>query len=176
MDGPGLIQVYTGNGKGKTTAALGLALRAAGRGMRTFLAQFLKQGEYGERLAIRRHLADMIVVEQYGTGEFHQPQQGVSDAERRAAVAGVAAVERAMASGRFQLVILDEVNTLLYFKILKPANILALIDGKPAEVEMVLTGRRAPPSIRRRADLITDMREIRHYFTRGVPARPGIEY
>lgn len=175
MAAPGFVQVYTGNGKGKTTAALGLALRAAGRGLRTYVAQFMKKGEYGELLAVRERLADMITIEQFGLPEFHHREQGVSEAETRAAELGLAAAEAALRGGAFRIVVLDEVNTLLHFGIVPVERVLALLDARPAHVELVLTGRYAPQAVLDRADLVTEMREERHYFQRGVTARDGIE-
>ncbi len=175
MEFKGYIQVYTGNGKGKTTAALGLALRAAGRGMRTFMAQFLKKGEYGELLAVNGRLADLITIEQFGLPEFHHESRGVSAEETAAAEAGLAAVEAAIAGGSYQVVILDEINTLLHFRIVPVEPVLRLMERKPAGVELVLTGRYAPQAVLERADLVTEMKEIRHYYQKGVLARTGIE-
>ena len=171
----GYIQVYTGNGKGKTTAALGMALRAAGRGMKTYVAQFLKKGEYGELLAVKRHLPELIVIEQFGLPDFHHQENGVSVIEREAAEAGMAAVKKAMLGGDYRIVVLDEINTLLHFKIIAVEPVLRLLEQKPAGVEMVLTGRYAPAELLARADLITDMLEIRHYYQKKIPARIGIE-
>lgn len=171
----GYIQVYTGNGKGKTTAALGLALRAAGRGMKTYVAQFLKKGEYGELLAVKQYLPERIVIEQFGLPEFHHQENGVSGAERAAAEAGMAAVKNAMAGGIYRIVVLDEINTLLHFKIVAVEPVLQLLADKPEELELVLTGRYAPAEILARADLITEMLETRHYYQENVPARTGIE-
>lgn len=172
---PGRIQVYTGNGKGKTTAALGLALRAAGRGLRTYVAQFLKKGEYGELLAVKERLADRITIEQFGLPEFHHRENGVSADEVRAAEAGLAAAAAALKGGAYRIVVLDEINTLLHFGILPVGRILQLIDERPAGVELVLTGRYAPQAILDRADLVTEMREERHYYREGLQARDGIE-
>jgi len=171
----GYIQVYTGNGKGKTTAALGLALRAAGRGMKTFVAQFLKKGEYGELLAVRDHLADWITIRQFGLPEFHHQEQGVGAAEIEAAEAGMTAAAAAMAGGDYRIVVLDEINTLLHFKIIALETVLRFLDRKPVDVELILTGRYAPQAILDRADLVTEMKEIRHYYQKKVQARTGIE-
>jgi cob(I)alamin adenosyltransferase len=171
----GYIQVYTGNGKGKTTAALGLALRAAGRGMRTYIAQFLKKGEYGELLAVKRFLPEWIVIEQFGLPEFHHQEKGVRSIEREAAEAGLDAVKKTLSGGKFQIVVLDEINTLLHFKILAVEPVLRLLYEKPEALELVLTGRYAPPEVLAHADLITDMQEIRHYYQKKIPARTGIE-
>lgn len=171
----GYIQVYTGNGKGKTTAALGLALRAAGRGMKTYIAQFLKKGEYGELLAVKRYLPELIVIEQFGLPEFHHQENGVSIVEREAAEAGMGAVKKAMVSGDYRIVVLDEINTLLHFKIIAVEPVLRFLDQKPKDVELVLTGRYAPQAIIDRADLVTEMKEIRHYYQKNIQARTGIE-
>lgn len=171
----GYIQVYTGNGKGKTTAALGLALRAAGRGMKTYIAQFLKKGEYGELLAVKRYLPELIVIEQFGLPEFHHQENGVSIVEREAAEAGMGAVKKAMVSGDYRIVVLDEINTLLHFKIIAVEPVLRFLDQKPKDVELVLTGRYAPQAIIDRADLVTEMQEIRHYYQKNIQARTGIE-
>jgi cob(I)alamin adenosyltransferase len=175
MEFQGLIQVYTGNGKGKTTAALGLALRAAGRGMKTYMAQFLKKREYGELLAVRERLADRITIEQFGLPEFHHVEQGVSAAEIVAAEAGLAAVAAALAGGEYRIVVLDEINTLLHFGIIPLEPVLRLMERKPVAVELVLTGRYAPQAVLERADLVTEMKEIRHYYQKGIQARTGIE-
>jgi cob(I)alamin adenosyltransferase len=171
----GYIQVYTGNGKGKTTAALGLALRAAGRGMRTYIAQFLKKGEYGELLAVKRFLPELIIIEQFGLPEFHHQENGVSVVEREAAEAGMDAAKKAMAGGEYRIVVLDEINTLLHFKIIPVETVLRLLAEKPAALEVILTGRYAPAELLARANLITDMQEIRHYYQNSIPARIGIE-
>jgi cob(I)alamin adenosyltransferase len=175
MDFSGQIQVYTGNGKGKTTAALGLALRAAGRGMRTFMAQFMKKGEYGELRAVSERLADLITIEQFGLPEFHHEGRGSSAEEVAAAEAGLAAVEAVLAGGSYRIVILDEINTLLHFRIIPLEPVLRLMERKPAGVELVLTGRYAPAAVLDRADLVTEMKEIRHYYQKGLQARTGIE-
>jgi cob(I)alamin adenosyltransferase len=171
----GYIQVYTGNGKGKTTAALGLALRAAGRGMKTYMAQFLKKGEYGELLAVKRYLPELIVIEQFGLPAFHHQENGVRKVEREAAEAGISAAKKAMIGGDYRIVVLDEINTLLHFKIIAVKPVLCFLEQKPAGVELILTGRYAPQAIIDRADLVTEMKEIRHYYKKNIQARIGIE-
>lgn len=171
---PGLIQVYTGDGKGKTTAALGLALRAAGHGMRTYIGQFLKGRDYGELESIKQ-LAPRVTLEQYGLDAWVHVGS-VTPEQRQAAQAGLAKARQALVSGDYDIVILDEVNVALYFGVLTEAEVLDLVDSKPAHVELILTGRRAPQAILERADLVTEMREVRHPYQRGVPARRGIEF
>jgi cob(I)alamin adenosyltransferase len=170
----GYIQVYTGNGKGKTTAALGLALRAAGHGLRTYIGQFLKGQVYGE-LAAARKLKPLITIEQFGRKGFVHVTENPDEEDIRRARAGLRKCRRAMLSGLHSVVVLDEVNVALHFRLLEEKDVLGLLDQKPAEVELVLTGRYAPPSIVRRADLVTEMKDRKHYYARGVRARLGIE-
>jgi cob(I)alamin adenosyltransferase len=170
----GYIQVYTGNGKGKTTAALGLALRAAGHGMKTYIGQFLKGQRYGELAAVRR-LAPLITVEQFGRRGFIHVTENPEDEDIERAQQGLEKCRRAMLSGRFRIIILDEICVALHFRLLNENSILDFIAQKPGDVELVLTGRYAPPSLLRRADLVTEMKEKKHYFTKGVRARAGIE-
>ena len=170
----GYIQVYTGTGKGKTTAAMGLAFRAAGRGLRTYVAQFLKGQPTGEIEAARK-LASFIRIEQFGREGFITVKDGADDEDVSRARAGLARALEAMLSGEYRIVILDEVNTAVHFKILPEKDVLDMIDKRPPEVELVLTGRYAPASFIDRADLVTEMKEIKHYYDKGVKAREGIE-
>lgn len=169
----GLIQIYTGNGKGKTTAALGLALRALGAGFKVYLGQFIKKGAYSEIKALRRFYPQLIVG-QYGRGRFIRGKPARADI--RCARKGLAALGKAMLSGKYDLVIADEINCALNAGLISAKETLLLIDKKPSDVELVLTGRNAPGQIMKRADLITDMRKIRHPFDRGEPGRKGIEF
>ncbi len=171
----GYIQVYTGDGKGKTTAALGLALRAAGNGMRIYIAQFMKKHEYSEIKALRKFLPEHVTIEQFGLPEFHTSGQMVTEEERKAALEGIEAVKRAIADGGFDIIIMDELNVLLYFNIIDISIVIDIIDSKPPNIELILTGRNAPQQIIDRAHLVTEMKEIKHYYTQNVPARPGIE-
>ena len=168
----GYVQVYTGDGKGKTTAALGLALRAVGNDFKVFIAQFVKGLEYCEIKALKR-LNDSITVKQYGRGCFIQNNPTKEDIA--AARNGLCEITEVISSGKYDLVILDEINIALHFKILTLQDVLDLIEIKPGNVELVLTGRRAEKEIIDKADLVTEMREVKHYFTKGVMARKGIE-
>jgi cob(I)alamin adenosyltransferase len=170
----GYVQVYTGNGKGKTTAALGLALRAAGHGLRTYIGQFLKGQAYGELVAARK-LGPWITIEQFGRKGFVHVTDNPDEEDIRRARAGLEKCRQAMLSGRFTIVILDEINVALHFRLLGEEKIHAFLDGRPAQVEVVLTGRYAPASLLRRADLVTEMKDKKHYYARGVRARRGIE-
>ena len=168
----GYIQVYTGDGKGKTTAALGLALRAAGRGLRVFIAQFLKARPTGE-LAVLRERFPEITVHRFGRGCFVRGQPTAADV--RAARRGYAALRAALRGGQYDLVIADEANVAAKVGVLAPADLLQLAEEKPPHVELVFTGRGAPAALLRRADLVTEMKARKHYYRRGVSARPGIE-
>lgn len=170
----GYVQVYTGNGKGKTTAALGLAFRAAGHGQRTFFGQFLKGQPTGEIEAAKR-LAPLIRIEQFGREGFITVKDGPGDEDISRAKAGLAKAREAMLSGEFGIIVLDEVNTAVHFTILPERDLLDFLDSRPSGVEVVLTGRYAPASVIERADLVTEMKEIKHYSDRGVKAREGIE-
>jgi len=171
---PGLIQVYTGDGKGKTTAALGLALRAAGWGLRTYIGQFMKGREYGELQAVQA-LAPLITIEQYGRNAFVHVTGG-SPEDKAAAQQGLRSASSAMLSGDYDIVVLDEINVTLHFKLLTLEDVLSLLDRKPPEVELILTGRRAPQELIDRANLVTEMREVKHPYHDGVEARRGIEH
>jgi len=168
----GCVQVYTGDGKGKTTAALGLALRAAGAGMKVFLAQFVKGMHYSELDALDR-FKDSITVRQYGRDCFIYEQPDTEDIQ--AARRGLEETHRVMSSGAYDMIILDEANIATYYNLFSVEELLEFIDSRPLGVEVVITGRRADERIIQRADLVTEMREIKHYFTKGVQARAGIE-
>jgi cob(I)alamin adenosyltransferase len=170
----GYVQVYTGNGKGKTTAALGLAFRAAGHGFKTYVAQFLKGQPTGEIEAAAR-LAPLIRIEQFGREGFITVKDGPGDEDVSRAKAGLAKALEAMLSGEFKIIVLDEINTAVHFKILSENDVLSFVDKRPTDVELILTGRYAPASFIARADLVTDMTAVKHYFDRGVKAREGIE-
>ena len=166
------VQVYTGNGKGKTTAALGLALRAAGAGLKVFFAQFIKGKHYSEIAALARY-ADQIDVRQYGRGCFIL--KNPADGDISAAHDGLEDVRRMIQSGDYSVVVLDEANVAVQYGLFTDDELLEVIDSAPKGVELIITGRYAPPKILRRADLVTEMKEIKHYYNDGVMARSGIE-
>jgi len=170
----GYIQVYTGNGKGKTTAALGLALRAAGHGYKTYIGQFLKGQKYGE-LASAKKLSPYIAIEQFGRKGFVHVTENPEDEDVRRARAGLKKCLAAMLSKKYRIIVLDEIHVALSFKLLAEKDLHAFLDQKPDNVEVILTGRYAPASIIRRADLVTEMKERKHYYRKGVGARKGIE-
>ena len=168
----GYIQIYTGDGKGKTTAALGLSLRAAGAGGRVFIAQFLKSGDYSEIEALACH-ADRIRVEQFGLGRFIKGKPTAEDVS--AARQGLAAVRQALAGEEYDMVVMDEGNVAAMVGLFSPDDLLALMAQKPEGVELVITGRGADPRVIDKADLVTEMKALKHYYQAGVAARVGIE-
>ncbi len=168
----GYIQVYTGNGKGKTTAALGLAIRAAGAGIKVFIAQFIKMGEYSEIKALKR-FNDLISVKQFGSGLFIKGKPSASDIE--AARKGVEIIKATFTSGQHNVVIMEEANVAAELGLLSVEDILEIMVEKPKDVELVITGRGADSRIIEKADLVTEMKEVKHYFQKGVKARIGIE-
>jgi len=172
--GRGYVQVYTGNGKGKTTASLGLAVRAAGHGLRVLILQFMKGWlDYGELEGVRM-LAPYVELRQAGRDVFVDPKNPDPE-DVRLAREGWDLAKDAIRERRADIVILDEINCAMHFGLLPVAEVLETVKGKPEGMELVLTGRGAPPEIVEAADLVTEMREVKHYFHRGVDARLGVE-
>ncbi len=170
----GYVQVYTGNGKGKTTCMLGLALRACGAGKKIYLGQFMKDEEYSEIKAIKNFLPQ-VTVEQYGTHEGFVAKGKASENDLECARNGYEKAYCAATSGVYDVVLIDEINVAAYMELLKDDDLLRLIEDKAAHTELVLTGRYASKAVIERADLVTEMGEIKHYYKQGVPARTGIE-
>lgn len=168
----GFVQVYTGDGKGKTTAAIGLAVRAAGASLRVFIGQFVKSGKYSEIEALAG-FGDRIVCRQYGRGCWLEGQP--SEEDSRLAREALDEIRELIVSETYQVVILDEANIATWFDLVGVEDLLELIDRKPENVELVFTGRRADARLVERADLVTEMREVKHYCQKGVLARKGIE-
>jgi cob(I)alamin adenosyltransferase len=170
-NGKSLVHVYTGDGKGKTTAALGLALRAAGQGMKVAFIQFIKGEPCGEHLFVKQYKPFEIV--QISTGDsFKRSKEQLSREARQT----LAYAEQEILSGKYDLVVLDEIFVAISQGLITTRQVEELLDSKPASVELVLTGRNAPPEISQRADLVTEMLMIKHPFTDGTNARRGIEY
>ncbi|MFZ5979870.1 MAG: cob(I)yrinic acid a,c-diamide adenosyltransferase [Candidatus Zixiibacteriota bacterium] len=169
------IQIYTGNGKGKTTAALGQAVRAAGHGLKTHMVMFMKDHPYGE-LPILAKLGEFITVERFGNDAFVFRKEPPSNDDLAAARAGLAHARKAMLSGKYDIVVLDEICVTTYFKLLTTEEVLPLLKEKPDGVELILTGRYCPESWLVLADLVTEMKEIKHYYQKGVIAREGFEF
>jgi len=168
----GYIQVYTGDGKGKTTAALGLALRAAGAGLKVFIAQFVKGMKYSE-LDIIPKLKESIKIKQYGRGCFiHGKPEKEDEAKARL---GLEEVKEIIASKKYDILILDEANIAVYYNLFSIDELIEVIKSKPENMEIVVTGRKAHLKLIEIADLVTEMKEIKHYYSNGVEARSGIE-
>jgi cob(I)alamin adenosyltransferase len=169
----GYIQVYTGSGKGKTTAALGLALRAAGAGLKVFIVQFVKKKRCSEHKMLER-FKGLVTMRQYGKGFILERKANRSDIET--ACAGLEEVREAMRSKKYDVVIMDEANVAVKCGLIRADDLLELISAKPGNVELVITGRYADKKVLQAADLVTEMKEVKHYRKKGVRARAGIEY
>lgn len=172
--GKGCVHVYTGDGKGKTTAALGLALRASGAGLSVLIIQFMKGQHYSELDAVKKYLPP-VRMEQYGSAEFCRPDSATFPEHRALAERGYARAKAAIAGGEADLIILDEIVTAARFNLVTSDDIITLMQSKPDGMELVLTGRGAEAALIEAADLVTEMKEIKHYYRRGIPARQGIE-
>ena len=172
--GKGYIQVYTGNGKGKTTAALGLAFRAMGRGLRTYVGQFMKGQKYAE-LDAAKAVKPYITFDQFGKKDFIHVKNPPRPEDVRMAQEGLAKAHKAMTAGIYDIVILDEIVTAHYFNLVSLDDMLSFIKNKPDNVELVLTGRYAPQELIDAADLVTEMLEVKHYYQKGIASRDGIE-
>jgi len=167
------IQVYTGDGKGKTTAAIGLSIRAMGAGKNVFFAQFVKGQIYAEIKALEQ-FGEQICIKQYGLECFIVEKPKKEDIIK--AQKGWEEVKKHILSGSYDLIILDEIHIAIYYKLLSLDDILETLKNKSPKTELVLTGRKAPKKIIDIADLVTEMKEIKHYYQKGVEAREGIEY
>ena len=168
----GYVQVYTGEGKGKTTASLGLALRAAGAGLKVYIGQFMKKRSYSELKSLGRFKKN-IKIEQFGRQRFIGRE--VTKGDKLAAQEGFKKVKKIIQEGKYDLVILDEINVALSYGLLEENEVIKIIKSRPKTQEIVLTGRNASQQVMELADLVTEMREIKHYFSKGVRARKGIE-
>jgi cob(I)alamin adenosyltransferase len=169
----GFVHVYTGDGKGKTTAAIGLGVRAAGAGLKVIMIQFMKGRRYSEIDSIEK-IPNFTVV-QYGRDEFvskEKPEQIDIDLAKK----GFEHAKKVTKEGKHDLVILDEINVAVDYNLISLKDLLKLVDEKPEKVELVLTGRYASPELVKSADLVTEMLEIKHPYQKGVLARKGIDH
>ncbi len=167
-----MIQIYTGNGKGKTTASLGLAIRAAGADKKVFIGQFIKGMDCSELKALKKF--KNIKIEQFGRDTFikHPPEAE----DIKLACLGLKKIRKIAAKKEFDVIILDEINVALDLKLLNCREVLKLLKSIPKRIEVVLTGRNAPGEILKIADLVSQVKEIKHYYQNGLKARKGIEY
>ncbi|AKM81829.1 TPA: cob(I)yrinic acid a,c-diamide adenosyltransferase [Candidatus Berkelbacteria bacterium] len=183
-----MIQIYTGDGKGKTTAALGLALRACGAGKKVALVQFLKAPKFSEHIAIKKYKLPIDVFA-FGIGFYISSEipravkqsykivdNHTVDEHRLAAKKGLLKAEELIKSKKYDIVIFDEINVAIGFKLLDTDNVIALLKTVPKNKEIILTGRKANAKIKKMADLVTEMKKQKHYFDKGKNARKGIEF
>ncbi|MHB8157783.1 MAG: cob(I)yrinic acid a,c-diamide adenosyltransferase [Desulfocucumaceae bacterium] len=177
MDLPrrGCLQVYTGNGKGKTTASLGLTLRSVGHGHKVFIIQFMKgSSSYGELTAAQKYLPG-VTIEQYGLETFVS-KENPSPEDVEKAQKGIVRAREIVSAGNHDLVILDEINVALDYSLVSLDQVMEIVNLRPAHVELVFTGRYAHPQIIEAADLVTEANLVKHPFYQGIEAREGIEF
>lgn len=170
----GFIQIYTGNGKGKTTAAIGQALRAAGYGLKTYFVMFMKDYHYSELKALAR-FNDLITINQFGNDSFVFKKEEPSEEIKKEIKLGIEKAYNAMQSNNFDLIILDESLVSIYFGLITIEELTPFFTDKPDNVELILTGRYCPQELIDMADLVTEMKEIKHYYQKGILSRKGIE-
>lgn len=170
----GFVQIYTGNGKGKSTAAIGQAVRAAGFGLKTYIAQFMKEYPYNELVSLK-HLSEWITIEQFGGDEFVYKKELPGEEELAKAKKGLQTAKEKMFSGEYDIIILDEAIVAIYFKLITTEEIVDFIKSKPENVELILTGRYCPEELIELADLVSEMNEVKHYYQKGITSRRGIE-
>lgn len=170
----GLVIVITGNGKGKTTSAFGQALRAAGHGQRVFIMQFMKGRDYGEYKTIRKYLPQ-ITIRRSGLDSFVM-RDNPAPVDIELARRGFETVKKAATSGKYDMLILDEINVAVDFKLIPLAELIDFIKNRPPALDLILTGRYAPRQIRKLADTVSEVKEIKHHYAAGIKDRAGIEY
>ena len=172
--GLGLVQVYTGNGKGKTTSAIGLAIRAVGHGYKVLMIQFMKgQIDYGEIIAAKK--IDGFDIKQFGRPDFVD-KANPDPEDIRLAQEGLAYASKMMQSDEYDIIILDEVNVAVEWNLVKPEEVVAAVKARRPGLEIIMTGRHAPPSFKDIADLISEIKEVKHPYQKGILARDGVEH
>lgn len=174
----GLILIFTGDGKGKTTAALGVALRAIGHGYKVVMIQFIKGPNftYGEEIAAKDYIPNLEIIKK-GKGYYKIMGDDVpEEVHREAALEGLSLSEEKMSTGAYDVIILDEINIAIDKGLLPIEKVLELLERKPPKVNLILTGRNAHPAVIERADLVTEMKEIKHPYQKGIKARKGIDF
>lgn len=170
----GLIIVITGDGKGKTTSAIGQAMRAAGHGKKILIVQFMKGKKYGEVLCTEKHIPDISII-QCGLDSFVM-KDNPAPVDVELAQQGLKISQEAVASGNYDMLILDEINVAMDFKLVSIQDVLNLLKNKPTGMDIILTGRYAPAEIIEVADTVSEVREIKHHYSQGIKERAGIEF
>lgn len=170
----GLVMVYTGDGKGKTTAAVGMGLRAVGHGLKVYLVNFLKGADYGEYLAAARHLPDFTIIKAGRVGFINRGD--LDPIDLKMAAEGFQKAKVALLGGEYSMVILDEINVAVDYGLIPLQDLLELINNRPPGVDIVLTGRAADKALIEVADLVSEVKAIKHHYAKGIKARKGIEY
>jgi cob(I)alamin adenosyltransferase len=172
--GKGLIQIFTGEGRGKTSAAIGSVIRALGNGLRIYIVVFMKAGYPSGEWDVLSRMQNVDIA-RFGAGPFVDPAN-IKPQDREEAVKALAAAHQAMLSGKYDLLVLDEVNVAVAWKLINLEDVISLIRAKPTDMELILTGRGADKEIVRMADLVTEMLNIKHPYDEGITARKGFEY
>lgn len=176
----GLVQIYTGKGKGKTCSAFGQALRAVGHGLRVYIVQFLKKSskqkgfEHGELPIIKN--IENLHIKQFGTVQSLSMTDSMKDVMKKNAQNALSFSQKILISEKYDVIILDEINETMQMGLLSVENVNKMIDSKPSHVELILTGRNAPEEILKRADLVTEFKDVKHPYKNGFESREGIEY
>lgn len=169
----GYVQLYTGNGKGKTTAAFGLALRALNAGLKVFIGQFVKSMKYNEVGLERLFPEGQVIIKQFGDGCYFD--RTPTEEDKRKARLALCECATAMQDGNYDVVILDELTIAIHLELLSDEEVMEAIEGRAGGCEVIITGRYASVALIEYADLVTEMREVKHYFTQGVLSRKGID-
>jgi cob(I)alamin adenosyltransferase len=169
----GYVHIYTGNGKGKTSAAIGIAVRAAGAGLKTYFAQLMKSYLYSELISLKK-ISEIKTV-QFGDDNFVLEKRKPNEKELTTARDALAKIEKIMLSGEYDIIVIDEALVSVYFGLITNRDIFDLIDKKPENVELILTGRYADKSIIEKADIVSEIKEVKHYYSKGILSRKGID-
>lgn len=167
-------QIYTGNGKGKTTAAIGQSIRAAGAGYKSLIIQFMKEYPYSELKALQ-HFQEYITIEQYCGDDFVYKKEIASEDEKKKARFALQKVKVEFSKDNYDIIVLDEIIVSIYFKLVELKDVIEVIKSKPLNKELILTGRYCPQELIELADLVTEMKEVKHYYTSGVLSRKGFD-
>jgi cob(I)alamin adenosyltransferase len=171
----GLISIFTGDGKGKTTAAIGNVIRAAGHGLRVFIISFMKGKDYIQSENVILSQLPNVKIATFGQVGWIK-KENINDTHKNQAISALATAKSAISNGEYDIIVLDEINVAIYYGLINIRDVLELIKEKPKQVDVILTGRHADPRLIQMADLVTDMKMVKHPYTKGIEARQGIDY